>query len=827
MALEWDARNDSKYLSQLQFDLKRASEFLYDWTNGQVALGRINVFHDAKRNTFPGYGDPWSEADIRIYATNRLRPNATQGGIVTEAFTDTMKGADAKGPNVYVPGQVAMGAVWNRFGDSSGNLGEDWARTLAHELGHYLLFLDDNYLGANDGLLVTVDDCPGAMADHYRDDDGSGYGEFNTDARPECAATLSAQRTGRSDWETIEYFYPALHGPTASAVITGPSTLPLNLTQVDFVEPISPTKSLIAPIISLKYNNRATAQTANARAFLFKAGDEWLIDLGRPQLDQVVARGMEAGDRLCVLDTTLKRIGCEATGPILKPELSKEDSAGAELHRADMPGTWLPQIRVVPADVDKVRVEVTGVDADELHVRLFPQDFPAGAPKKLERIAGATGASGDAAFSATFPLTATAGSGHIHMWAGGTPDGSREIVTDYALGGLPYFGEESTSLAKMQSLSIAKMHALSLARMRSLSMRRSLSIAKMHSLSLGKIRSYAAVMSSDGQVILFGDDMSFEEGQYMTLQAATSLSEIPSWATLVGQAYRLEASAGVNLTRTASLSFAYLGSDVPVGEESGLRIHFWNGKTWEELPTILETDNNYASAQLQGAGLYALMTSIEIPLQRGWNLIGYPVQTAGVLTTTRPISDVLASIAGQYSAVYGLDAADMRNPWKLHAPESGCPNRLAALDFGRGYWINITATQPITLHLRGSFPFSETQQTAASSVPLAWTNHLRPPTTFCGDVRADVGASATFSPTAGVRVLALVEGVVCGRGQTYANAGGIAYEVTVEATRHVGTDRCGRPGKQVVFLVGDQEMSEPALWNDLGVQHHDLTPLSR
>ena len=251
---------------------------------------------------------------------------------------------------------------------------------------------------------------------------------------------------------------------------------------------------------------------------------------------------------------------------------------------------------------------------------------------------------------------------------------------------------------------------------------------------------------------------------------------------------------------------------------------------WRKLDGKPDLDNNLISAPLQGqtgAGLYALMTSIELPLQRGWNLIGYPVQTAGVLTTTRPITQVLASIAGQYSAVYGLDAADMRDPWKLYAPESGCPNRLAALDFGRGYWINITATQPITLHLRGSFPITETKQVAASSVPLAWTNHLRPPTTFCGDVRADVGASATFSPTAGVPVLALVEGVVCGRGQTYANAGGFAYEVTVEATRLVGADRCGRPGKQVVFFVGDQEMSKPALWNDLGVQHHDLTPVSR
>ena len=40
-----------------------------------------------------------------------------------------------------------MGAVWNRYGDATVSLGEDWPRTLAHELGHYLFYLDDNYIG--------------------------------------------------------------------------------------------------------------------------------------------------------------------------------------------------------------------------------------------------------------------------------------------------------------------------------------------------------------------------------------------------------------------------------------------------------------------------------------------------------------------------------------------------------------------------------------------------------------------------------------------------------------------------------------------------------
>ena len=88
-----------------------------------------------------------------------------------------------------------MGAVWNRYGEAGGSLGEDWPRTLAHELGHYLLYLDDNYMGLDaSGVLIPIDTCPGAMADPYRDD----YSEFHPDAgwTPACASTLSQSRNG-------------------------------------------------------------------------------------------------------------------------------------------------------------------------------------------------------------------------------------------------------------------------------------------------------------------------------------------------------------------------------------------------------------------------------------------------------------------------------------------------------------------------------------------------------------------------------------------------------------------------------------------------------
>ncbi len=78
VALEWDARKDKTFLQQLEDDFKTTSVALYDWTNGQVALGTITIYHDAKVRAAHYPTNPWLNADVRIYATNRLRPNAVK-----------------------------------------------------------------------------------------------------------------------------------------------------------------------------------------------------------------------------------------------------------------------------------------------------------------------------------------------------------------------------------------------------------------------------------------------------------------------------------------------------------------------------------------------------------------------------------------------------------------------------------------------------------------------------------------------------------------------------------------------------------------------------
>ncbi|MCA9996866.1 MAG: VCBS repeat-containing protein, partial [Anaerolineales bacterium] len=244
ISLEWDARDDATYLAQLDADIQEASRRLFDISNGQAALGKVQVFHN-KEN--------WLTADVVIHASNTMRPNADLGGSVNTPTVATLSGG-TEVENGYLPGQVRMGATWNRNGDPGGTLGVDWPRALAHELAHYFFFVPDNYLGldGNDRLIPT--DCQGSvMTDAYRND----YSEFLTTAewQGDCLNTVAEQSTGRSDWETVQHFYPLLDGSGGNV---GPSSLPLAVTTVTFVESATPADTLQDPYLNIVAPNGST-----------------------------------------------------------------------------------------------------------------------------------------------------------------------------------------------------------------------------------------------------------------------------------------------------------------------------------------------------------------------------------------------------------------------------------------------------------------------------------------------------------------------------------------------------------------------------------------
>ena len=725
LSLQWDARYDPNALAQIESDLERTSQLLYDWSNGQAALGRIRVYHDREN---------WETAHIRIYVSESQRPMALQGGIVSEVISDTQHSSIA-----YAPGQVHMGAAWNRYGDSGTSLGDDWPRALAHELGHYALFLNDNYLGLDaQRRVIPVETCSGAMADPYRED--YPYDEFHPAAGwlPGCEDTLSNQTTGRADWETIAEFYPALDG---TALITGPAALPLAVTEIQWFEPVTPTAALVDPTFYLVEAGGRVEPRASTRAFLFQDG--WALDLGKPRRDRVLARGARVGDEVCVYEPKEQRLGCETV------------KAGDEFIEMERFSGWQPEIIVTPVNTVTIQVEVKGVTAGlGLRAALYPLGGPAVAELPLVE--------GGGAYSGTFSALAEAVlEGYVRIWVDEDKP-RRESITDFAVGSNP---------VRLRGNGV---------RLRGNGVR---------------LRGNGApVMSADGQVILYVDETQLAADEFYTLQAATAQPQPLPWATLVGLAYQLAASQPDMDLSKASISFSYLGDEAPPGEEAWLRVYYRGplSTTWGILPTRLDLYHNTASAPAQGVGLYALMSSLEIPLpDLGWNLFAYPVNA------TRAVTEALQSIEGDYGILYGYDGSDTLDPWKGFNPSvpGWANNDLHYLEFGHGYWISVT--HPITLYLKG-----------ASLRPEGIGGY--PPATFYGTLQPFYG----WTPAPDMLVTAAIDGKQCGQARTKLVEGLVRFVIDVLADGWGSAAGCGAPGETITFYVDGRQMWQTAVWDN-------------
>jgi hypothetical protein len=331
-------------------------------------------------------------------------------------------------------------------------------------------------------------------------------------------------------------------------------------------------------------------------------------------------------------------------------------------------------------------------------------------------------------------------------------------------------------------------------------------------------RGHAPVMSADGQMTFYTrNPVAFPEGEFYSIQTMAGLPNVPAGRTVIGQGYNLVTTAGAPAL-DGSISFEYLTGDVRVEgmqedeEADDLKIYYWDGLTWEMLPTTVDAYYNFASAPGRGAGVYALMASTEIALYTaGWNLIAYPIRG------TQPVIDALRSIEGIYTQVYGFEPdgqsdpwtpyieGDTESPWRRYdvsLPEWA--NTLTDLEFGRGYWINIT--EATTIHLGNAAV--ATQAAPAPSAQLA--SLPTPPATFYGSVEAEEG----FTPQAGMPVMAKVGDAVCGRTTTQEVDGQIVYVLDVLAASSGSSTGCGTTGSQVTFEVGGTPMGTAAAWDN-------------
>ncbi len=108
----------------------------------------------------------------------------------------------------------------------------------------------------------------------------------------------------------------------------------MGVTEVQVVEPITPTATLPAPLFLLVQNGNRVLPDSRARSYLFQDG--WAIDLGQPSQDRLLARGARPGDRLCVYDLGASRLGCETI-----------TAGDTELALVAKPG-WQPEITITP-----------------------------------------------------------------------------------------------------------------------------------------------------------------------------------------------------------------------------------------------------------------------------------------------------------------------------------------------------------------------------------------------------------------------------------------------------------------------------------------------
>ena len=87
-----------------------------------------------------------------------------------------------------------------------------------------------------------------------------------------------------------------------------------------------------------------------------------------------------------------------------------------------------------------------------------------------------------------------------------------------------------------------------------------------------------------------------------------------------------------------------------------------------------------------------LPTQTDIPLQAGWNLVGWPS------FMTMPVEQALASISGKFDRVYAYEARDATDPWKMFDPVAAAfASDLTLVRPLLGYWIHMTEAGTLTV----------------------------------------------------------------------------------------------------------------------------------
>ena len=727
VSLEWDARQDPTFLTGLANSFQRASEILYDTTNGQAALGVVRVFQNKEY---------WGQADVVVLANNGMRPSAAIGGVAKTPITETVRvGVEATKviTNAYNGGQIRMGTVWDPYGENTAELGEEWWRALAHELAHYLFFLPDNYLGFKDGNVLGRVNCQGSFMTSTYD---PAYSEFLIEEEwlGDCRRSLAEITTGRTDWETILHYYDMLQSPgEAEAPFEGPGVQPLGLTEFIFWPPQEERTAIAARNFDVRDRDNERLRLPAAQAYLFQTQgtadptDDMLVALGSPTGggDRLKVRGAYPGDRLCLIESSTGQayIGCD----------DNVQPGDVSLRVAPLAAAWQPEIAAQSVTSRTVQITVTQALApgEQAHVQLFPRHYWS-VPNFAGLSPTATLQADGNEHTATLTMTLPAYDVAVRVWVDGGD--RREAISQFLLnppwpaadpnatviggpnptgiggpnptgiGGAnsPVMGgpnatgiggPNATGIGGPNPTGIGGPNATGIGGPNATGIGgpNATGIGGPNATGIGgaSLSFNAPILSADAQVVVYSKEGFFEDNGVETLQVLGRVPELDAhpWLAPVGQAYAVELDPAVTAPRI--IGFNYLQRDVPEGYEHTLALYFMpeGERGWQRLDSVRYVENLVVADLQPQSGLYAIMSTLIMPeLVPGWNLVVYP------LPDTRPLDDALASLGGRASVVYESEQAGA-------PPPDGAKTNVDQLEFAHLYWLWLEGDDPAPFYL--------------------------------------------------------------------------------------------------------------------------------
>jgi len=122
----------------------------------------------------------------------------------------------------------------------------------------------------------------------------------------------------------------------------------------------------------------------------------------------------------------------------------------------------------------------------------------------------------------------------------------------------------------------------------------------------------------------------------------------------------------------------------------------YNDRASIDLGDDVEVSLGFETSDIN-AQLTLKTNTVDLSLVSGWNLVSLP------LTLVDDSSEAaFDSLSGNFGDVFAFDACDTEDHWKLYNPDTPFLNDLTQVSVSQGYWIDMAASD--TLTLSGTYP---------------------------------------------------------------------------------------------------------------------------